>query len=788
MLTAITKITNYMQSVIKIVKNGFIFLFIIAITGIFGWHFFRAHNAKDIQKDASEHLLLEKHEVQSEEAAEGESESANGAVIPDDPAPDYVGFCDVKFVIENGDRTRDVEMYLNGKEAYVFLPSYASLPNITIQLPDDVESLSIDEREIRDGDALKKIHADKIYDLAVKLSDDEEVPTLRSYDMYQLTFMQSENLPTLFIDTANGTMDYLNQDKTHWEPGEMVCLNADGTLDSEGDIRKIHGRGSSSWANKQKGYTFHTDTKISISGMKEATKWCLIANSYDATKMRNALAYAFARDIELPYAINCQYVDVFFNGNYNGNYLLCEAIEVADNRMDASDVDALVKIDRLGPDSVYFSWDNGTLEVLYPTDEEGDFYEYLRDRMNYIFTKIQECKTPEDYEKLKSFVDVDSFAKMYLINFMTNETDSNGLSTFYYYKIYEDKLYSGPAWDFDLGYGAEQDSRGRYYEYNGYGSGPSEKLIYNARFADHVAEILKEYDFAVQNIWLNRDEFKKYIQSSLFMSRKLFGNQSGSWMVEMGTQEANEYYLGDFLNKRIPLMYDTVFHPENYHRITIGNRIYWLKDGEKIPKDFEEFLCGKDGHLRYESGLTYLRNQPINWDMTLYTPPVATAPTDEPAAEDTLTAIDQNQDTVGSTASTIINEQSDEKGDIIMALLGIILLVTPGIISLIISGELKEVTRRELPRIFINYLVFEFLIILCSYGIITALKGSVTISFAGISRGETYTIFHSKVVCLIAGLFLVISIILGIIKPYFDHVKDRLMKKMPSPDVLDKSL
>ena len=777
-----------MQHFCRIAKRGFVLLFVLAITGIIGWHYFGASESDFADENSNDALML--MEGQAEETAGDEianEQSSGGPVIPDDPAPDYVGFCDVEFVIGNGERLRSVELYLNGKEAFVFLPSYARLSDISVSLPDEVASLSINGRKVRDGQTLSKIRTDEIYDLSVEMNDEaEEAATIRTYDMYQLTFMQSENLPALYIDTANGTMDYLNQDKSHWEPGEMVCLTETGEVDSEGDIRKIHGRGSSSWGNKQKGYTFHMQNMTSISEMKAATKWCLIANSYDATKMRNALAYAFARDIELPYAIDCCYTDVYFNGRYNGNYLLCEAIEVNKNRMDSSDVDALIKIDRLGPGSVYFSWDNGTLEVLYPTDAESRFYENLRKRMNYIFTKIENCDSLKKYEKLKDYIDIDSFAKMYLINFMTSETDSNALSTFYYYKVDEDKLYSGPAWDYDLGYGAEQDGRGRYYTYNGYGSGPSEQLIYNEMFANRVEEILRDYNYAVQNIFINRNKYMRMIRSSLLMSRELFGNQSGGWMVEMGVQEANEYYLDDFLNKRIHLMYNTVFHPEQYHRITIGGRIYWLKDGNVIPKDFEEFLCGKDGHLRYESGLTYLRDQPIKWDITLY-PPVAS---EAPLAESTESVIPpEAQPSVESIPmATITNDQSEEKGDIIMALLGIILLATPGVISLLVSGGLKAVNRAKIPEIVLSYLVFEFLTILISYGIITMLKGSVTISFAGISRGENYTIFHSNVVFLMAMLFLISSVALGLLKYYFNYIKDRLVGSLPLPEAFTNGL
>ncbi len=45
------------------------------------------------------------------------------------------------------------------------------------------------------------------------------------------------------------------------------------------------------------------------------------------------------------------------------------------------------------------------------------------------------------------YIDLDSFAAMYLMDLITNEVDANDYSTFYY--ILQGKIYAGPAWDYD---------------------------------------------------------------------------------------------------------------------------------------------------------------------------------------------------------------------------------------------------------------------------------------------------------------------------------------------------
>lgn len=750
----------------KIIRNGFVAVCVLVLVGILGYGMLAS--IKNSNSQNQEETILVERDATDDTATTVEEAAAGGPAIPDDPAPDYVGFADIGFHIGNGETQRTVKLYLNGKEGYVFLPSYAKLPKLTAEFDEQIFGLSIDGHDIKNGESFENIRADETYDMAIVVKADN--PQVKTYDMYELTFMKSANLPALYIDTADGTMDYLNQDKANEEPGDMLCLTEDGMLDSVGAIRKIHGRGSTSWGNAQKGYTFHTTQATSPLQMKNAKKWCLIANSYDATKLRNPIAYSLAQDLELPYAIDYRYTDVWFNGEYNGNYILCEAIEVQKNRINPSDVDVLMKVDRTAPDSVYFTWDYyGTLEILYPKAPTKSFLEKTRHRINYIFEKIKSCKTKTDFERLEKMIDIDSFAKMYLIYAMTNETDSNYLSTFYYYKEDEGKLYSGPAWDFDLGYGSEQDNRGRYVEYNSYPNGPSEDLIYNPEFANRLREILTEKENAIDNMLTNISAFSEKIHASVLMTRQRFGNQSGGWMVEMGVPEANLYYLQDYTSKRIALMKDTVFHPERYHRILIGNRIYWLKDGNKIPEDFENFVCNVNGweHFTYVSGLSFLRDQPIKWDMELSGNPIATAPAEpqatEPESADTVTdTATATPETATTTATT-----TQEKGDPIMTLLGILLLITPGVISLLASGNYQIQKRSDIPTLAAHYLLYEFLTIMLSYGVITLLKGSVTISFAGISRGETYTIFHSNVVFLLSVLFLFVSTAIGVLARLF---------------------
>ena len=780
----------------KTIRNGFVLGCVLLLIGILGYGIVASIRTSD-GKNEEETKLVERTAA-DDEVTTVEEAAAGGPAIPDDPAPDYVGFVDVGFRIGNGENQRTVKLYLNGKEGYVFLPSYAKLSKLAAEFDEQAFSVSIDGRGIGSGETIADIRADETYDMSITVKAgnaadggveaqdgkktnavlavmqggdavaETETPQVKTYDMYELTFMKSANLPALYIDTADGTMDYLNQDKANEEPGDMLCLTENGELDSYGAIRKIHGRGNYSWNASQKGYTFHTQNAVDLLGMGEATKWKITANAYDPTKIRNALALSLAKDIGMKYAVDYEFVDVWLNGEYNGNYMLNEAIEVAPNRVELTDGDYLLEVTNdMMAGMVYFSWDYGLpCDILFPKDASRDQIKEMRHQMDDVFHRLKECRTKKRYNRLKEEIDIDSFAKMYLVNMVTNEPDSNAASTFYYSK--EDKIYSGPAWDFDHGLNNLIVRYGVCPEFNTYSNGPSEWLMDSQEYRGIVCGIYDEHEQAIENVKRNVDILGEKICRSILMSKILYP-LSPLPDSDFGDYEENIDFLREMVNCRTQLLEDTVHNPNNYCRISILDRWYWLKKGELLPEDFLENICKlwQWDYLAYANGTRLIPDRPITTDLVLTGVPIETTPTETPANETTPT-----DSSITDTTTT-----PQEKGDFIMTLLGILLLITPGVISLLVSGDYTIRERGDIPALVGHYLMFEFLTIMLSYGVITMLKGSVTISLSGITHGETYTIFHSNVVFLLSTLFLTISVTLGIFARLFKQ-GERFLKHM----------
>ena len=160
---------------------------------------------------------------------------------------------------------------------------------------------------------------------------------------YSLTVMQSTNINTLFITTKSGSLDEVNKSKANKDSGNIVYVDKKGNAATVA-LDQIKGRGNSSWEAAQKlfykyPYNIKLGKKTALFGMKKSKKWCLLANDFDQSLIRNKFIYDIAQDAGLKYTPESEYADVYQNGKYIGNYLVTSKIEVDSNRIDVYDLE-----------------------------------------------------------------------------------------------------------------------------------------------------------------------------------------------------------------------------------------------------------------------------------------------------------------------------------------------------------------------------------------------------------------------------------------------------------------
>ena len=158
-----------------------------------------------------------------------------------------------------------------------------------------------------------------------------------------LVYIEVSNIPSVEISLKDVDLNKINsgsKDKKY-KGNSIVISDEKGNTILDDNI-ELKGRGNTSWKFDKKSYQIKLDKKQNVLEMGKAKTWLLIANGGDASLMRNKLLYDMAIDNKMPYSINSEYVDLWVDGDYTGNYLLTEKVQVNENRVDFSDEEGLL--------------------------------------------------------------------------------------------------------------------------------------------------------------------------------------------------------------------------------------------------------------------------------------------------------------------------------------------------------------------------------------------------------------------------------------------------------------
>ncbi len=216
---------------------------------------------------------------------------------------------------------------------YLFLPSNADCNNLKLWFT--ASSASVDGVAVSNGEAsdvFKDINAGAVVKTySVKLDS----------NTYSVTAVKSGDVGTVYIDTESGSIAKINnsENKTASEGGTIMVTEPDGTVDYDGVLSNMKGRGNATWSAKgtKNPYNIKIDKKAALLGMGKSKKWCLIANAGDNTLIKNQLTYDFAEYIGIRYQVIGKPVDLYVNQQYLGSYLLTEKVEVGSNRVEVTD-------------------------------------------------------------------------------------------------------------------------------------------------------------------------------------------------------------------------------------------------------------------------------------------------------------------------------------------------------------------------------------------------------------------------------------------------------------------
>lgn len=566
-----------------------------------------------------------------------------------------------------------VSLWQDGEEqGCFFLPSCASRHRI--RLGDIGESsVRIDGGLLEPGDVFTW-EEDRSYQLQIT-GDSYEQHT------YEVVFMESGNIPAVFIDTASGSLDYLHDDKENEETGKICVVRQDGVTEYQDELPRISGRGNSTWEYEKKPYALKLKDPQPLCGLNQSDRWRLLALWREGSRLDNKIAMDISQALGLAYSPQGTWVDLYLNGEYRGIYLLTESVSVGTGRVDIYDLEKENK--RLNPsieqgtakryeeeDNKGYLLENGAstdggylIEKDHPKhweDEENGFristgehftinapchaskeqVAFIQDYVDGIDAQIQNGDAGV-WEKL----DLTSFAKRFLVDEIAMETDAGSTSMFFYKDRGDGKLYSGPPWDYDNAFGETSGSGGAYVDYTGTDVNNNERLAIALNWYQKLYEdpelyqcIVEEYagtmPFFERLLSVEIDRYADQIRASVKMddARWKDARASGDGLTRYKNYDASVNYTKFFLANRLNCLcarwgvpHEPFSPPANgeMHQVTFS--VYEgvvetieVPDGSELTYTPEYDASKYQGWSYRRSGEPYNNYIPVYEDMELY--------------------------------------------------------------------------------------------------------------------------------------------------------------------------
>lgn len=248
---------------------------------------------------------------------------------------------------------------------------------------------------------------------------------------------------------------------------QITLVQADGTIDVSETGSKIQGRGNTTWVNKpKKGWNFNLTTKTSVGNMPKAKKYSLVANFGDPSLSRDRIAFDLADSCNIASA-DSRYANVYMDGMYVGGYLLTQKYDTTVSLSDevqynsdgsVKDMEFMVEVAcksqgdswEITPASGY-----GILSVVKPSIEDvtssqkSAISAFMKAKYKGLYNAV--CNSSTTYEELSKWIDVESLAKIYLLNEVDKNYDAGAQSFYLSYR--NGKFFAEPGWDYDNGLG-----------------------------------------------------------------------------------------------------------------------------------------------------------------------------------------------------------------------------------------------------------------------------------------------------------------------------------------------
>ncbi len=501
---------------------------------------------------------------------------------------------------------------------YYFIPSYMNLGDASFA-SDDLD-LEIDGKELKEHEQLKDFEIGKNYSLKNSTSN----------KFQSIQFRKSENVSTMYIRTTNEALDKVMNSKSAKEIARVTVVDEDGNVDLDTTNSKIKTRGNSTSTFEKKPLSILFEKQESILKMKASDKWALLSNVLDYSGIRNKMVYDAAAEIGMESTPETEYVELYLNGDYRGLYLLAQAPDTFYEWSDV-DEDGLYMFTAEVPDreknTQYPIWtenDEALVDVCLPENMHAE----ERNTANKIIEDL-DAVISEKNDDIVNAIDLDSWAKKYLLDEVFIEFDSGIASSYFYTSTNSDdtKVYAGPIWDYDNALG----------NINGfYGPTIDPEILYAKNEYRNRLKILWYADLYNNPVFYDRT-MELFNESMAPVIEELLDDGIDNYQEQIKTANDNNdlrwnidsdediEYVKNYLAKRYSFL-QSVWQNQDGYSVVIGKDpthkemdvILYVKNGETaVDSEYYDKLFG-DAKLYIEgTGEEFDPKQPLYENITV---------------------------------------------------------------------------------------------------------------------------------------------------------------------------
>lgn len=305
-------------------------------------------------------------------------------------------------------------------------------------------------------------------------------------------------LPCLYITLEPSQLDSILQDRNHKAPADAVLIDANGDTLYNGPLKHFKTRGNATFTlQDKKPFSIKFPKTHKLFHLDESKSFVLLANAFDESHLRNAIAFDVSRAIGLP-TPHYVFVSLYLNDKYYGLYQMTNKVEINKHALDITDLDELNKeanprplkesvkfgvgmqnqiIQRKGfilentPEDItggylleiigyldryeqkdcgFMSSKEELIVIREPEHASKEEVDYIADFYNQMETALHDPKGYNAHtgKHYSDYLDVYSFAKSYILNELVMNLDA-GITSCFMYKDRNSKMMAGPSWDFD---------------------------------------------------------------------------------------------------------------------------------------------------------------------------------------------------------------------------------------------------------------------------------------------------------------------------------------------------